>query len=70
MATLASLSIYNNIICRGGSTEGSLGFGICALQSTNGGNIKNHAFANALQRNTEVMTELKIQIATLNNIFT
>jgi len=49
MATLASLSIYNNRICRGGSTEGALGFGACALQSTNGGNIKNHAFANALQ---------------------
>lgn len=49
MATLASLSINNNRICRGGSTEGTLGFGICALQSTNGGNIRNHAFANALQ---------------------
>jgi len=48
MATLASLSINCNRICRGGSTEGTLGFGECALQSTNGGNIKNHAFANAL----------------------
>jgi len=49
MATLASLSINNNRICRGGSTEGTLGFGICALQSTNGGNIRNTAFASALQ---------------------
>ena len=44
MATLANLCISNNRICRGGSTEGTLGFGVCALQSTNGGNIKNHAF--------------------------
>ena len=49
MATLANLTIESRTMCRGGSTEGTLGFGVYALRSTNGGNIRNHAFASALQ---------------------
>ena len=51
MATLANLCIGNpNIrVNRGGTTEGTLGFGYYALRSTNGANARNMAFGNALQ---------------------
>ena len=51
MATLANLCIGNpNIrVNRGGTAEGTLGFGYYALRSTNGANSKNMAFGNALQ---------------------
>ena len=50
MATLANLCIGNSStrVNRGGVTEGTLGFGYQALQSTNGGNTKNMAFGTAL----------------------
>lgn len=48
MATLASLSILCNRVYRGGSAEGTVGFGNYALRSTNGGNIRNTAFGTAL----------------------
>jgi hypothetical protein len=50
MATLANLCIGNSStrVNRGGTTEGTLGFGYQALQSTNGGNTKNMAFGTAL----------------------
>jgi hypothetical protein len=50
MATLANLCIGNaNIrVNRGGTTEGTLGFGYYALRSTNGANARNTAFGGAL----------------------
>jgi hypothetical protein len=50
MATLANLCIGNSNIRvnRGGTAEGTLGFGYQALQSTNGANSRNMAFGNAL----------------------
>jgi hypothetical protein len=50
MATLANLCIGNpNIrVNRGGTTEGTLGFGYYALRSTNGANARNTAFGSAL----------------------
>jgi len=50
MATLANLCIGNpNIrVNRGGTAEGTLGFGYYALRSTNGANARNTAFGTAL----------------------
>jgi hypothetical protein len=50
MANLANLCIGNaNIrVNRGGTTEGTLGFGYYALRSTNGANARNTAFGRAL----------------------
>ncbi len=50
MASLANLCIGNaNIrVNRGGTTEGTLGFGYYALRSTNGANARNTAFGSAL----------------------
>ena len=50
MATLANLCIgtANIRVNRGGTTEGTLGFGYHALRSTNGANARNTAFGTAL----------------------